>query len=137
MKKNYQVSFWLILFILIISLLISVIATIPIYFKSFFMFFCLTLIIVFVSVINSHVIIDIDTIHIIGSIFYNKTIKFEDIQNIYLSSPDVIIERDNPVYSNNIIGINYKSKSILKTAYISIKDTQDFINYINTQLDNL
>lgn len=137
MKMSLKIFFYTIIIGLIISLLFCISLNFPIYFKLFLIIFIFFYIAIFFSVINAHVIINPDSIKINGGIFTNKKISINNVICAFVVSPDVSISRDNPVYSNNIVGINYLNNGACKTIYISVKQTDSFINYIDTQLHSL
>lgn len=82
----------------------------------------------FFSILRANVKIDDEYLYISAGLFVHKRILFKDINSISIVDYDkVSISKDNPVFSKNVIAIEYKQN---KKIYISIKEKEEFIKII-------
>lgn len=107
----------------------------PIFLKLVSVTFFLLIFYLCISTINSRIIIEKDFIIINSGLLINKKIAVSDILKVYEASSDIYIPKIIPsaVYSKNIVAIEYGHENIL---YVSVKEKEEFINYINQLVSN-
>lgn len=87
----------------------------------------------FFSILRANVKIDDAYLYISAGLFVHKRILFKDINSISIIDYDkVSISRDNPVFSKNVVVIEYKQN---KKIYISIKEKEEFMNILKKLID--
>jgi len=78
--------------------------------------------------ISANITLFPDYIFINSGMFYFKKIKYSDINEVHTVDPDTLIPRFNPVFTKNIVAIEYAS---YKTVYVSLKTPKEFVDDIN------
>lgn len=135
-SKN-SLSVFIFLFIMIISLIISIIIYIPNVFTLFKIVIAtdilsIVIFILFFSIVRSYVVVDSNSVFINAGVYCRKRIKLNDIVRVYHADIDCkYISRAHPVYSKNVIGIDYENNKII---YVSIKNGDNFIDFIESKL---
>lgn len=105
----------------------------PVLFKFAVIVFFSILVFHYTISFNSCIKIYRDFIIIGSGLDKHKKIAVIDISKIYAASSDVYITKDNPVYSRNVVAIEYGSDKIL---YVSIKEKEEFISYLKHFINN-
>jgi hypothetical protein len=144
-KKNMEIKFetskkWkAIILVTSIFLLLDVsyllfATSVPSLIKLLILSLVLTVCSLLISLLFSNITIYNKYMIIHGGIFFHKKLKFSDISNIYEEEDNENIKKGYPIYSKNIVAIEYKNKK----TYFSIKeqDKEKIFGLVKCSLDS-